>query len=133
MGGNMEQLEREVLRMLLAGDDWVLANLRTQLNLAERSRRRKSGVGFFTDFDVPEAVARLPGNPSIRFGDVIAEIEGLQHGAGFVLFVSDGVLTVLEGYTYDEPWPQKIGRYHLKYDSGGTRDFGALRCTPGWP
>jgi hypothetical protein len=39
---------------------------------------------------------------------VIARMEGLEHGAGFMLFIDDGVLVMLEGYTYDEPWPQRM-------------------------
>jgi hypothetical protein len=39
----------------------------------------------------------------------IAEIgvQGLEHGAGRVLFVRDGQLRSLEGYTYGEPWPER--------------------------
>jgi hypothetical protein len=33
-----------------------------------------------------------------RFGDVLAEIEGLKPGAGFALFIDDGLITMLEGY-----------------------------------
>jgi hypothetical protein len=28
----------------------------------------------------------------------------LRNGAGFVLFLTDGALEMLEGYTYDEAW-----------------------------
>jgi len=37
-------------------------------------------------------------------GDVHAELAGLSHGAGFVLFIKDGRLDCLEGLTYDEAW-----------------------------
>jgi hypothetical protein len=133
MEGDIEQLEWQVLQLLLAGDDPVFVALRKQLELAKRRPREYSGVGFFSDFDVPRAAPRLPGNPSITFGDVIAEIDGLQHGAGFVLFVKNGALSMLEGYTYDEPWPQEIGKFELSYTGGKTRDLAALRKIPGWP
>ncbi len=133
MKSNMGQLEEQVLQMLLAGDDPALVTLRYQLELAKRSAREYTGVGFFTHFDVPQEVPRLSGNPSIKFGDVIAEMDGLQRGAGFLLFIENGALSMLEGYTYEEPWPQKVARFELSYTSGTTRDLSALRKTIGWP
>jgi hypothetical protein len=133
MADNMEQFVQQVLQMLLAGDDPALAILRSQLEVAKRRPRENTGVGFFIHFDVPQEAPRLPGNPSIKFGDVIAEMEGLQHGAGFVLFIDNGVLAMLEGYTYDEPWPEKVSTYELKYMGGKTRDLTVLRQIPGWP
>jgi hypothetical protein len=133
MADNMQQFTQQVLQMLLAGDDPVLAILRSQLEVAKRRPPEYTGVGFFIDFDVPQEATRLPGNPSFAFGDVIAEMEGLQHGAGFELFIEDGTLAMLEGYTYDEPWPEKVSTYKLQYIGGETRDLTALRRTPGWP
>jgi hypothetical protein len=34
---------------------------------------------------------------------------------------------LLEGYTYDEPWPQEITRFELRYDRGEARDLHRLR------
>jgi hypothetical protein len=133
MSNPIDRLEKDVLQLLLQSDDPVLGILRRQLELARRKPRELSGVGFFTEFDVPIDAPRIPGNASIRFGDVVAELEGLAHGVGFLLFVDSGVLTMLEAYTFDEPWPQTIGRYDVKYTSGNVRVLDALRQTPGWP
>jgi hypothetical protein len=56
-------------------------------------------------------------------GDVGATIEGVNHGAGFLIFVRDGYLKFLEGYTYDEPWPDKTDVSELKYFDVERRDF----------
>lgn len=133
MENDLDQLEQKVLQLLLAGDDPILVTLRSQLELAKRRPREVTGVGFFTHFDVPKEAPRLPGNPKIRFGDVIAEIDGLQNGAGFLLFIDNGVLSMLEAYTYDEPWPLKFVGFELRYTSGKARDLTALRKTTGWP
>ena|SRR5579875_4153130 len=133
MENNVGPLEEQVLQMLLAGDDPVLITLRCQLKLAKRRSREYTGVGFFTHFDVPKEAPQFSGNPSIKFGDVIAEMDGLQRGAGFLLFIQNGVLSMLEGYTYEEPWPQKVARFELRYTSGTARDLSALRKTIGWP
>lgn len=133
MNDDFEQFEEHVLRMLLEGDEPPLVTLRSQLRLANRIRREMSGVGFFTHFDVPAEAPRLKHCASLRFGDVTAELEGLQHGTGFVLFVDGGLLTMLEGYTYDEAWPPAIGAYRLSFMGKHCRDWHSLRSTPGWP
>jgi len=34
---------------------------------------------------------------------------------------------MLEGYGYDDPWPNTITQYTLKYDTGDQRDWAVLR------
>lgn len=41
------------------------------------------------------------------------ETPGLRHGGGFVLFAENGILSMLEGFSYDKPWPGMIDRYEL--------------------
>jgi hypothetical protein len=38
--------------------------------------------------------------------DVAADIHGLDHGAGFMLFIRDGVLSFLEGVASTGDWPE---------------------------
>lgn len=110
----LDELERAVLEKLLAGDLPVLVKLRQQLNAAQVDNREKSGHGFFTTLTVDRSVAE-PVPVSNRFGDVVAEIQGLEQGAGFVLMIEDGYLHMLEGYAYDEAWPEEIGKFSLSY------------------
>jgi hypothetical protein len=42
-------------------------------------------------------------------------VSGLKHGVGFLVFVEDGKLRELEGYTYDEPWPDRLDHFELHY------------------
>jgi hypothetical protein len=119
-------LELDVIRMLLNGDDHLLAILREQQKVATVSERKMTGVGFYTNFSVPPAAPRVLGHPSFEIGDVAAQLEGVKNGAGFTLFVRNGVLSFLEGYTYDEPWPQHITSYAVRYISG-QRDWSSMR------
>jgi len=122
----MNQLEQEVLEKLLAGDHPVLAALRRQLGSCVVRKREYTGCGFFTELQPERGVAPAPtSRETVWFGDVEAEIQGLEHGAGFVLRVNRGMLALLEGYSYDEPWPEEIRLYTLTY-TGGSRDIGAL-------
>jgi hypothetical protein len=53
----------------------------------------------------------------VRFGDVVAEVEGVENGAGFLLFIEDGRMTMLEGYMFGEPWPEHARVLGVKYSS----------------
>jgi hypothetical protein len=124
---SLSQLEEAVMKRLLDGSDPVLQTLAAQLRMARIKDRELTGVGFYTAFDVPPEAPRLEANNTFSFGDVRAELEGLSHGAGFVLHVTDGVLDCLEGYSYDEPWPLESERFVLSYVPGPDRDIEALR------
>jgi hypothetical protein len=113
-------LEAAAMDMLLAGVGPVLAALHRQLDQARISRRDMTGVGFVIDLDVP-AELRIEGLGNLHLSDVAAEIDGLQHGAGFVLHVMNGMIDYVEGFTYDEPWPDRIEGFSLSYTDGDGR------------
>ena len=113
---SLEHLEEAVLTKLLAGDHPVLVALRSQLPGVLVSERRFSGAGFFTDLLVAEGARRAPlRSGKAVFGDVEATIDGLSYGAGFLLWVKDGLMIMLEGYSYDEPWPDDVTGFALHY------------------
>jgi hypothetical protein len=113
----LSDLERAVLDKLLAGSDPVLQVLREQAERARIASRKLTGAGFFCSFEVPAGVRPLTTRQDFHFGDVNAHIDGLKYGAGFVLRVREGVLTTLEGYSYDEPWPDQVKNFSLEYQS----------------
>ena len=118
MPSDLEPLEAAVLDKLLSGEQPVLIALRAQLAGATVKSREFTGVGFFTEFALaPEAVPAPV--RTLRFGDVQATVSGLNHGAGFVIFVDQGLLTMLEGYSYGEPWPEKIDEFSVSYTEPG--------------
>ncbi len=119
----MSEMECEIMEMMLRGDHPVLAFLRRQLSIVEVKKRDSTGVGFFTTFCVPPTAPRAEWTKRLIIGDVHAEIEGVQHGAGLLLFVGDdGMLRMLEGYTYDNPWPAnaKLSRLYYLHRAAGS-------------
>lgn len=108
----MNELERSVLAKLLGGKGPVMAALRRQAEVAQVKSREFTGHGVYTSFTVPPAL-RLTQAGDFFIGGVGAEIEGMLHGAGFHLFVTDGLIAQLEGYAYDEPWPASYVRFRL--------------------
>jgi len=114
----MEELndfEKAVLAKLLYGDHPLLAEIRSQAEKARLISRTNTGTGFYCKFMVPSDVAPLTYHKDFHFGDVVAKIEGLEYGAGFVIFIRNGRLDTLEGYSYEEPWPNILGCYDLHY------------------
>ncbi len=110
---SLTDLETAILEKLLDGQHPVLRALRQQLPRLTVASRELTGVGFYTTFDVLVRSDALP--DKLMLGDVEASLEGTRHGAGFVLYVNSGALTMLEGYTYDEPWPLEVRAFSLRY------------------
>ncbi len=111
----LTDLEQAVLQKLLIGNHPVLETLRQQVEQARLASREYTGVGFYCNIEIPESAPEV--SRDLQLGDVHAEIEGLKRGAGFVLFVSDGRVKTLEGYTYDEPWPDTVQAYSIRYSA----------------
>jgi hypothetical protein len=107
--------ERQILDFLLDGSGDALAGLREQLANVLAIRRLHSGVGFFLDFDLASTGEPLPGRPSFHIGDAVAEVQELEQGMGFILFVREGIATQLEGYTFDGPLPEDWHLLGLSY------------------
>ena len=112
---DLNDFEQAVLDKFLRGEHPVLGTLREQAAKARVASRERTGVGFFCTFDVPSNAPAVMSPPDFELSDVDADVEGLSQGAGFVLFVRQGRLKVLEGYSYEEPWTAEPKTYRLKY------------------
>ena len=119
-------LENEALGMLLAGNTPELEILRQQIAGAAVSKREFTEVGYFTYFDVPSNVPRLEKRERIVISDIEAEIQGLQCGAGVMLFIDGGALNFLEVVSSAGPWPGKFEGFTLTYLEEKPRGSGRL-------
>ncbi len=118
----MTNLERAVLEKLLTGKADTFRILQQQYKELSVSKREMTGVGFYTYFSKPKEAPALPGEPSFHFGDVHAELRGLDGGAGFLLTINKGYLYDLEGYCYDGTWPNDIEIIGISYANGVQRN-----------
>ena len=73
--------------------------LQRQLDRATVTKRENTGGGFFTDIAVPEDAQRAE-CPRVLGYATHARVEGLEYGLGFVLFMEDGKLHLLEGFAW---------------------------------
>jgi hypothetical protein len=110
----LNRLEKEVILKLLSGDHPAVRVLREQLEHCRVRSREMTGTGFVTELDVPREIDRAKVE-KMRLGNVVADVEGLKNGAGFLLYVKGGALDAIEGYSFEEPWPETITWFQLRY------------------
>lgn len=127
MNTSLLPLEKAVLEKVFSGDVPLLVQFREQLGRCSVTTREATGFGFYTTLNVPESTARIPGL-DFKFGDVVGEIPDLSSGVGFLIYVKDGIVSMLEGYSYDEPWPPSIDSFRLRYVGGDKRDLTTLNA-----
>lgn len=74
--------------------------LREQVSLAQVAARQNTDAGFYTKLEIVGG-PKMDGAPS-PLGDIGAEVEGMKHGMGFMLWLREGVADTLEGYAHDD-------------------------------
>jgi hypothetical protein len=111
----LTHFEYDVIATILRPDHPVFDALRRQLAACRVGERELTGHGFYTSLIVPPDVAPAPVNrDQLRLdGGIGATMDGLQHGAGFVLWVQKGVLDTLEGFCYEAAWPERIENWAI--------------------
>jgi hypothetical protein len=69
-----------------------------QLELVEVADRENTGGGFFTDLRIPDSAPAVVGQTHL--GETThAAIDGLEYGVGLILFLKEGRMDLLEGYS----------------------------------
>ncbi|HEY2819519.1 MAG TPA: hypothetical protein VGJ06_00650 [Candidatus Acidoferrum sp.] len=79
-------------------------SIETQLAAAKVVSRENTGAGFYTRFELQRSSNVAIGGTRVqdlRNGPQVT-VEGLNHGMGFILWLSEGFIDCLEGYTYDD-------------------------------
>jgi hypothetical protein len=99
-------LVKQLMPGLLRGDHPAMQALRDQHSRARIKNVELTGVGFFVNFETaPDDPLVSPRN--FEGGSAFLEISSAPLGAGCVLFVRDGRLAFLEGFTYgDDQWSE---------------------------
>ena len=132
MKTELSKIEKAVLEKLIEGSIPLLTELRKQFDVCTVKDREFTGVGFFTYFSVPEETHKKVGL-NLVLGDVFGDdIPELQRGAGFMLFIEDGILTCLEGYSYEEPWPTQVDEFRLTYFNTHDNDLLSPATSRDW-
>jgi len=100
-------IEREAIDLLLQGEGAVRV-LHRQLDAVTRVHRTESGAGLYVVFELAKQVERLEDGASFHIADVFATSQKCEE-IGFILFVKDGLIEYLEGYSYSDVYPSYEG------------------------
>lgn len=125
---NHKELADQVMKMLLSGREEVLLTLKEQYERAVIISEEDTGAGFFICYQV-DGAARIEEEfkTTFQIGDIDGEIDGIDGAVGFILFIKDGYLTMLEGYANGvDKWPETDTEIKLCYHAD-QRDYESLR------
>jgi hypothetical protein len=94
------RIEIEVLRTIAQIQNIEIDIFEMWLSTACVTARENTGAGFYTTFQIEGPVLADVSSP---LGDVWADaVSGLSHGMGFLLWLEDGCIHVLEGFAFGE-------------------------------
>lgn len=93
------ELELAALSAIFAETPEFASALKQQLAIATVVDRENTGGGFFTTIAV-DGDAPTVSSPRVLGYETQARVVGMEYGLGFVLFVEEGKLALLEGFSW---------------------------------
>lgn len=136
--GDFSTLTEVVVLMLLEGNNPFLEMLRNQVKSMKDIRTEFTGHGFFSTLSACRSLQIM--NADFR-SRVLMDVDGLDEDGvvrvGFQLFVSDGLVSTLEGFAWaQDEWPDVpvtpmfVSRAGARYTNSATRDCNVLEGLP---
>lgn len=113
-------LERTVIEKMLADPGVNPIKHTVNFDSVIVIERRFTGVGFFTDFQYSQETKLFDSSVSLRWGKVGARLNESKLETGYLVYVDDGHITTIEGYTYGEDWPKQVEQvewYTLNFEN----------------
>ena len=109
----LNNIEKEIIKYFFSSKGILVEdNIFSSLNV---SNRELSGVGFLTDLERSELLKIGEGNETYKFGDLGAKIN-TSIDTGYLIYVENGFVDAIEGYTYADDWPDEISTIDIYFD-----------------
>ncbi|MCL2048327.1 MAG: hypothetical protein FWG87_06325 [Defluviitaleaceae bacterium] len=86
-------------------DNLHIGQLKKQLADIVGTSRTLTGVGFWSYFEIGDKSLSVGDDVCFKLGGVYADLEGLEYGSDYILYIEKGLLECLEGYCYEDEWP----------------------------
>ncbi len=111
----LNKLEQELLKHFLKKENIKFSN---QFNFEKIkvSKRNITGVGFLTYIEKTNLLRIIEQKKSFKYGKIGAKLN-YDIEVGFLIYIDEGYIMTIEGYTYDVAWPNKIEKiefYEIK-------------------
>jgi hypothetical protein len=109
------EIEEAIIRRMLS--DSALKPVRSTVDFSSVMvlDREFTGAGFLTEFSRKQELKLFPDGFSLRWGKVGARLNASKVETGYLVYIDDGFITSVEGYTYGDAWPTTIDQIEL-YD-----------------
>ena len=108
-------IEKAALETFIKSNEAISNALRNQIDNSHVLSRRHTGAGFFTEIAVSSQCESITLAEPGPLSNVICQINGVENFGEFLLYVKDGIITCLEGYTFGcESWPEGIEEFRCE-------------------
>jgi hypothetical protein len=104
----LTELETSVLERMLAGNDIPPTRGGLRADAVVVVDREFTGVGFLTELQRSPELKLFEDGVSMRWGKVGARLNATKIETGYLVYVDDGYVTSIEGYTYGDEWPTNV-------------------------
>ncbi|MCA9623177.1 MAG: hypothetical protein KC731_29360 [Myxococcales bacterium] len=111
----LTDLETAVIESMLADKDVPAHELELRPEAVIVRSRKLTGVGFLTELQRSPQLKLFSDGVVMRWGRVGARLNATRIETGYLVYVDDGYLAAIEGYTYGDEWPDTVAEFEL-YD-----------------
>lgn len=100
-------VERDALVLLISGSDATCRALRSQVEYVTDIKRTETGSGVYVVFRLNHEVKPLQDGGTFQLSGVFAVSDKCGE-IGFLLYIKDGLIDCLEGYVYENTYPNYL-------------------------
>lgn len=105
---NINEFEKIIITDIIEQYPQYKSRLQAQFERAVVQKREFSTYGFATHYAVTAPEETLGDDVNLQLGMHQWRINGLQNGSDYILWVKNGYISCLEGFSYQEPWPSEV-------------------------
>ena len=103
-----DEFEKIIIEDIIQTYPEYAEKLARQYGSATVVKRTVNNPGFYTYYEISDKTASLGDGVDLRLGENQWNVNGLKYGSDYILWVKNGFISSLEGFSYDEPWPTEI-------------------------
>ena len=103
-----DEFEKTIIEDIIQTYPEYAERLTRQYGTATVTKRTIDSRGFYTYYDIGDKTASLGHGVNLQLGEDQWNINGLKYGSDYILWIKNGFITQLEGFSYEEPWPAEI-------------------------
>ena len=103
-----EEFEKIIINDIIEQYPEYKSKLQAQFATSTVQKREFSKYGFSTYYAVEASQETLGDGVDLQLGKHQWKINGLQHGSDYILWIKNGFISSLEGFSYSELWPNEV-------------------------